>query len=87
MSHTPGAEPAYPSHIRGEYGQTLTKGGLSKREMVAMHALQGLLANGELQSALGNTFRDPKVIANSNAEGAVISADALLAALGKDGHP
>lgn len=71
----PAAEPAYP--------QAETYSGFTKREVIAMHALQGLLANGELQSALGNTFRDPKVIANSNAEGAVLSADALLAALGK----
>lgn len=68
-----GNEPAYPW---GEHGTAL--GGLTKRELFAAMAMQGILANQKYdpprRAKLGGMALD-----------AVAAADALIAELAKDG--
>lgn len=67
------AFPTDPSHTRG----------MTKRELIAMHALQGLLANGQLFDWLSARGHNADQSSAQIAEGAVRSADALLAELSK----
>lgn len=76
MSKTNGNDTAFP--VDGEYaGEALLKGtsGLSKREIFAAIAMQGLLAN---QST--GRFIDPQRVPNM----AVQQADALIEELNKE---
>ena len=73
------SEPAFPVVDRieiGDFGteQVFSRGGLSKRELFAMAAMQGLLAN--LAGLRREGFRDSEI-----EEYALLRADALIAAL------
>lgn len=77
-----GSEPAFAcSKTEYDFGQT----GLSKRELFAAMAMQGLLANLEYQvRALEKPESSTRNIAEFVAFGATDYADALLAELAKE---
>lgn len=65
-------EPAYSTPPNQNYGNTWATGGLTKRELVAAMAMQGLLAN-----AISGRHRIPELLSTD----AIQYADALLAEL------
>lgn len=67
-----GTEPAYPW---GEHGTVL--GGLTKRELIAAMAMQGILANGKYEPPRRDRLKGMAI-------DAVAAADALLAELAKE---
>lgn len=70
-----GKEPAYPSNDKTGMDYTINHGGLTKRELFAAMAMQGLCANPETYAAASNASED------EIARWSVQQADALLAAL------
>lgn len=71
---------AFPIELSG-FGQIAPEihGGMTKREMLAMHAMQGLLSSDDSSIAFYKSDSDAKHIAQS----AVAYADALLEELSK----
>jgi hypothetical protein len=75
---------AKPCVVRDrETGSKLMASGLTKREMIAMHALQGLLANpgGPIQQSCMSGWSFTNCTESAVAELAVELADELLAKL------
>jgi hypothetical protein len=71
-----GDAPAFPGNEAG-YAQSLA--GLTKRELFAAFAMQGLLSNGPTLDAIIKVCdRDPKTIASGVAMYALMHADALI---------
>lgn len=76
---TKGNEPAFASVAYGPCGESHGQDGLTKRELFAAMAMQGVLANEFMIKAIGDMHKkdNEKITANV----AVLYADALIKAL------
>lgn len=73
----------------GGYMKTITEPGITKRELFAAMAMQGLLSNagGPYQASKQSGWRIVNCTQKQVAQECVDMADALLAELAKDGEP